>query len=70
MTATTPQLWECLDPEDRLRLQVEYGYYSDSLPPTCSLALKGERFARWLAERGVVYTPRHDARQGPFDLRD
>jgi hypothetical protein len=48
--------WESL-PEDRqLELREEYGHYLDSLPPTCSLETKIERFRRWLEERGITYS--------------
>ncbi len=49
--------WDSLPAEQQTRLRVEYGRYLDSLPPTCSLEEKNARFARWLAERGVVYVP-------------
>jgi hypothetical protein len=47
--------WNRLDPEEQTRLQVEYGRYLDTLPPTCSLEAKIERFRRWLAPRGIDY---------------
>jgi hypothetical protein len=43
--------------DEQTRLLVEYGRYLDSLPPTCSLEEKNERFGRWLAERGIAYGP-------------
>jgi hypothetical protein len=52
-----PRRWEDLDEAARTRLRVEYGRYLDGLPPTCSLEEKNLRFARWLAERGVMYSP-------------
>ena len=47
--------WHSLDAEEQTRLQVEYGRYLDTLPPTCSLETKIARFRRWLAPRGVDY---------------
>jgi hypothetical protein len=48
--------WEKLSSEKQLALRNEYGHYLDSLPPTCSLETKVERFRLWLEERGVSYT--------------
>jgi hypothetical protein len=47
--------WHELGTEQQTRLLVEYGHYLDTLPPTCSLDKKNERFARWLAEKGISY---------------
>lgn len=47
--------WHSLTPDEQVALQEEYGRYLDTLPPTCSLETKIERFNRWLAERGVHY---------------
>lgn len=47
--------WVSLSPERQLALREDYGRYLDSLPPTCSLETKLERFRGWLAERGVRY---------------
>ena len=47
--------WRSLSNEEQLQLQVEYGHYLDSLPPTCSLETKIERFHNWLIERGIDY---------------
>jgi hypothetical protein len=47
--------WEVLPEERQIRLRVEFGHYLDTLPPTCSLETKIERFRRWLQERGVSY---------------
>ena len=47
--------WGDLGPEEQLALREAYGHYLDTLPPTCSLDTKIERFKRWLAERGVRY---------------
>jgi hypothetical protein len=43
--------WSSLDPDEQTTLRIEYGYYLDSLPPTCSLQTKLERFRRWLRRR-------------------
>jgi hypothetical protein len=47
--------WAELDAAEQLALREAYGHYLDTLPPTCSLDTKIERFKRWLAERGVRY---------------
>ena len=48
--------WESLEPEEQTHIQVEYGYYLDTLPPTCSLESKIERFRHWLkVEKGIHY---------------
>ncbi len=47
--------WDALSQEEQLRLREAYGHYLDSLPPTCAMDEKIERFRRWLAERGVAY---------------
>ena len=49
--------WAGLNPDEQLRLREQYGHYLDTLPPTCSLDEKNERFSRWLAERGVDFRP-------------
>lgn len=51
--ALTP--WEDLTSERQLALREDYGHYLDSLPPTCSLDTKIERFRHWLAQHGVDY---------------
>lgn len=48
--------WNQLSSEQQVTLRDEYGHYLDSLPPTCSLETKVERFRLWLAERGISYT--------------
>jgi hypothetical protein len=48
--------WQSLSPETQLALRMAYGRYLDQLPPTCSLDTKIERFQRWLAEQGILYT--------------
>lgn len=50
--------WDELTNERQTELRVEYGYYLDALPPTCSLEEKSSRFARWLQERGVAFPGR------------
>ena len=48
--------WDSLAPEEQTRIRVEYGYYLDSLPPTCSLEDKIDRFRYWLrTEKGIDY---------------
>jgi hypothetical protein len=47
--------WDSLPGEQQLELGEEYGHYLDSLPPTCSLETKIERFRRWLEARGIAY---------------
>lgn len=54
---SAPRPWDLLPKAEQTRLRVEYGRYLESLPPTCSLEEKNARFARWLAERGVLYLP-------------
>lgn len=47
--------WAELGDEEQTRLQIAYGHYLDSLPPTCSLETKIERFRHWLAAQGIDY---------------
>jgi hypothetical protein len=47
--------WSDLKVEEQIALREAYGHYLDSLPPTCSVEAKIERFRRWLAERDVRY---------------
>ena len=48
--------WDTLGTDEQLAIREEYGHYLDSLPPTCSMDSKIERFARWLREqKGVLY---------------
>lgn len=47
--------WAGLGEEEQTRLQIAYGHYLDSLPPTCSLETKIARFRRWLADQGIAY---------------
>lgn len=48
--------WDALSDERQLVLRESYGHYLDTLPPTCSMETKIERFQRWLAEEhGVSY---------------
>ncbi|MGD2074002.1 MAG: hypothetical protein PVG38_03625 [Gammaproteobacteria bacterium] len=49
--------WDSLPEERQLELREEYGRYLDSLPPTCSLETKLERFRRWLKQYGISYRP-------------
>jgi hypothetical protein len=47
--------WNELDKDQQTRLLIEYGHYLDTLPPTCSLQTKNERFAQWLAQKQIFY---------------
>jgi hypothetical protein len=47
--------WVDLTPEEQVRLREEYGRYLDTLPPTCDLDVKLDRFRAWLAARGVRF---------------
>ena len=48
--------WEALSMQRQLELREAYGHYLDSLPPTCSMETKIERFRRWLEEQGISYS--------------
>ncbi|HCL66939.1 MAG TPA: hypothetical protein DIC56_19305 [Rhizobium sp.] len=48
--------WSALDADEQLALQAAYQSELDKEPPTCSLETKVERFARWLASRGVFFS--------------
>ncbi|MEW8627921.1 MAG: hypothetical protein AB2551_19395 [Candidatus Thiodiazotropha sp.] len=45
--------WESLDRDEQIKLREEFGYYLDSLPPTCSLDMKIARFKEWLSDKGI-----------------
>jgi hypothetical protein len=47
--------WDQLSTEHQTRLRIQYGQYLDSLPPTCSMETKIERFRHWLQEQGICY---------------
>lgn len=47
--------WTELTEEEQTRLRIAYGHHLDTLPPTCSLETKIERFRHWLASQGVDY---------------
>jgi hypothetical protein len=50
--------WSQLHPDEQNSVRIEYGRYLDSLPPTCSMDTKIERFRRWLREeKGIDYPP-------------
>jgi len=40
--------WDSLEAEEQTDLRVAFGRYMDTLPPTCSLEAKVERFRSWL----------------------
>jgi hypothetical protein len=48
--------WESLTMDRQLELREAYGHYLDSLPPTCSMETKIERFRHWLEEQGIRYS--------------
>ena len=55
-TSNTLRDWDSLDPDEQTAIRIEYGRYLDSLPPTCSLETKIERFRNWLREqKGIDY---------------
>lgn len=55
-TGKTLRDWGQLTPEEQTKIQIEYGYYLDTLPPTCSMDTKLERFRQWLAtEKHIRY---------------
>ena len=45
--------WECLERDEQIKLREEFGYYLDTLPPTCSLDMKIARFKEWLSQKGI-----------------
>lgn len=47
--------WRSLSEAEQLALRMAYQEALDKEPLTCSLETKVERFARWLAERGVEF---------------
>lgn len=47
--------WNALDIEKQTNILIEYGYYLDLLPPTCSIQTKNERFSKWLADKNIEY---------------
>lgn len=49
--------WNDVSTEEQIAVRVEYGHYLDSLPPTCSMETKIERFKNWLREhKGIEYS--------------
>ncbi len=50
--------WEDLSPEEQTELRIAHQAHLDSLPPTCDLETKLQRFARWLAERDIAFDTR------------
>ena len=47
--------WDSLDAEEQTDLRVAFGHYIDTLPSTCSLETKVQRFRSWLQDHGVDY---------------
>ena len=47
--------WEHLSSERQTELRIEFGHYLDTLPKTCSLETKIERFSNWLHALGIRY---------------
>jgi hypothetical protein len=48
--------WGLLEHEEQTAIRIEYGRYLDSLPPTCSMETKIERFRSWLRqEKGIDF---------------
>jgi hypothetical protein len=47
--------WELLSADRQFELREAYGRHLDSLPPTCSMETKVQRFRRWLEAQGVSY---------------
>jgi hypothetical protein len=45
--------WSLLPAHEQLALRERYGRHLDTLPPTCDLGTKMDRFRDWLALQGV-----------------
>ena len=45
--------WSQLPADEQLALRERYGRYLDTVPPTCDLGIKMDRFRDWLALQGV-----------------
>jgi hypothetical protein len=58
MTEDRPPLrpWSTLDSDEQTALRGAYQVELDKEPPTCSMDTKVERFANWLAARGVSFS--------------
>ncbi len=48
--------WSDLSPEDQFSLRLDYDKEAGTLPGTCSLDQKIQRFSDWLAGRGVRFS--------------
>lgn len=65
--------WDELNPETQTELRIAYGYDTDHLPNSCSINVKTDHFAGWLAERGVNYdkqqeeSPREETLEERFE---
>ena len=57
MTDKAIREWDSLSPDEQLALREAYGHHLDTLPPTCDLSTKLERYQQWLAGRGVKFSP-------------
>ncbi|MGB0722755.1 MAG: hypothetical protein ACPGU7_10220 [Gammaproteobacteria bacterium] len=48
--------WHELGPDEQLTIQIEFGHYLDTLPPSCSMETKIARLREWLrAVKGIDY---------------
>ncbi|WP_172292442.1 hypothetical protein [Pseudoruegeria sp. HB172150] len=56
--------WEELGGEEQLALREAYAPAQDSEPGTCDMTLKVDRFAAYLAERGVAFSADSLRRKG------
>lgn len=56
--------WTSLTPDEQAELRRDYQPELDQLPGTCSLDTKTERFAAWLAERGIAFSMADLTRRG------
>ena len=57
--------WDSLNEAEQTAVRIEYGHYLDTLPPTCSLETKLDRFRSWLREHKGTKFPEQS---GPFTV--